>query len=241
MDAAALLIEREAIAARMNAAMRELSKAERVHEIVERRYMLLEEEWYYGPGGRVVDPLAELGDSLDALIGCLIEISWADDRLELLNRLLGEGPTAEMLAKIRRGETGDQITRLAARGKLTPAEVRTVREIERVYAHVTAKLRPRVMDLGAAGAVDTETRVPPDSGWLDVLHARVYVPWSREHRAGAEAILALLGGESVSGVQRAQGVQWRTALQRARCAIRAYEAIKTSRLPAARGWSAAGG
>ena len=168
-----------------------------------------------------------------------LQVRKVTDRISLLQRVIDlglkhlqetgeEGPTAELLAQIRKGRKGDPILRLYAHDKLTDQDVRSAREIAGIFEQVTRRMVAKTMHLPTKSDGDdtpeNRRRTAQEAAeWTALLHSFVYLPWADHHRGDMPLILAMcVDGESLNQIAARHRIRKATALDRLRAALSSY-------------------
>lgn len=136
-------------------------------------------------------------------------------------RQIDEGPTAELLYQVAHGR-GDPIMRLYAKGYLNDQDLRSVREIGTILQHIAGGLGVRAQDLNR-----TRGTPAPTDGWLSLLHARVYLPWTDRNRDALPLIIGMIAdGDSLGALCRRHRVGWRKAVALVKNALCQYARMR---------------
>jgi hypothetical protein len=144
-----------------------------------------------------------------------------------------EGPTTELLDKIRKGRSGDPLLRLFALDKVSAEQLRYAREIAGIVYSSTKALSCKIGRLPVktdSSDADPGTRarsVAETIEWMGMLRAYVYLPWADRVKRDMPLILALVvEGESLNAAKKRAGVGYTAALDRVRSALTLYGRIR---------------
>lgn len=141
----------------------------------------------------------------------------------------GLGPTAELLAQVRKGRKGDPILRLVAFDYLTFEHFASAREIASIVHAETRSLLPKITNLPTAsdqGDDPAWMRMARARDWAEemaLVHCFVYLPWADQVRRDIPLIHAIcLDGESVNYCARKYRMWRMTVVDKLKAGLELY-------------------
>lgn len=150
----------------------------------------------------------------------------------------GSGMTAEMAVQLA-VTPAEPVTWLFAKGHIDEDQRQAAREVSAIIRYVTSRVGftttylPTAIEGGTAtarrGYVETVE-------WFDLLHAMVYVPWSRRDPTGAALVVGIAHeGVSLSTLRTRHRMRWATALAKLQAALDLYNTMRGRYLQAGEG------
>lgn len=147
------------------------------------------------------------------------------ERIDLIDLMLME----HAISRAQASKAGDPILRLAALGKLSPAELKTAAEIGNLARFANQWHGPKTTYFPTVVHVDEEPSGISGTEWLSLLSVTVYEPWRKDlDDTDLELVMGLVvQGEAIEALRKRYGMRWETALERIKEALKGYRKLRS--------------